>query len=154
MADVEQYKGYDKVLEALPELVKLNPLLRYLLVGKYDLNEKERLDSIINQMGLQQVVVFAGLVKDEELAEHFNLADIFIMPSEREGFGIVFIEAMFYGIPVIAGNVDGSVDALRDGELGLLVNPNNKMEIITAVSKIVAKRKGYLPDRQKLMENF
>ncbi len=154
MAGTEQYKGYDKVLQALPELVKVYPGLRYLLVGKYDASEKLRLDKIIIQLGLYDVVIFAGQIPDEELAAHFNLADIFIMPSEKEGFGIVFIEAMFYGIPVIAGNADGSVDALCNGELGLLVDPNNKAEIIAAVEKILEDRKGYLPDRLKLAEHF
>ncbi len=154
MADAEQYKGYDKVLQALPELVKRYPGLRYLLVGKYDEREKRRLNAIIMELDIASVVIFAGQVMDAELAAHFNLADIFIMPSENEGFGLVFIEAMFYGIPVIAGNVDGSVDALCDGELGLLVNPNNKTEIINAVKKILDNRPGYLPDQQKLMEHF
>ncbi len=99
-------------------------------------------------------MIFSGFVPDEELAAHFNLADIFIMPSEKEGFGIVFIEAMFYGLPVIAGNVDGSVDALCDGELGLLVNPNNKTEIISAVKKILTNRAPHLPDPKKLEQHF
>jgi glycosyltransferase involved in cell wall biosynthesis len=76
------------------------------------------------------------------------------MPSEKEGFGIVFIEAMFYGIPVIAGNIDGSVDALLDGELGSLVNPNNKEEIIGAVKKIATNRPAHLPDHKKLEQHF
>jgi glycosyltransferase involved in cell wall biosynthesis len=83
MADTEQYKGYDKVLQALPGLVKTYPDLCYLLVGKYDANEKKRLDGIISQLGLEDVVVFAGLVPDEELAAHFNLGDIFIMPAKK-----------------------------------------------------------------------
>ena len=59
------------------------------------------------------------------------------MPSEKEGFGIVFIEAMFYGKPVIAGNKDGSVDALCNGELGLLVDPGSVTEIATAIKKML-----------------
>lgn len=140
MAETEQYKGYDKVLEALPELVKSYPGLRYLLVGKYDNNEKQRLDAIINRLGLKEIVAFTGFVPDEELAAHFMLGDIFIMPSEKEGFGIVFIEAMYYGLPVIAGNIDGSADALCRGEMGILVNPGNKEEIIAAVKKIADNR--------------
>ena len=154
MSAAEQYKGYDKVMQALPDLVKTYPGLRYLLVGKYDRLEKQRLDVIIDQLGLKDVVVFAGFVPDEELASHFCLGDIFIMPSEKEGFGIVFIEAMFYGIPVIAGNIDGSVDALVNSELGIGVNPYSKAETIAAVMKIAADRPGSLPDPKKLEENF
>ena len=154
MAATEQYKGYDKVLEALPELVKTNPGLRYLLLGKYDSSEKRRLDSIIRELGLGNVVIFTGFVAEEELAAHFHLGDIFIMPSEKEGFGIVFIEAMFYGIPVVAGNIDGSVDALCNGEFGLMVNPYSKEEIIDAVKKIIANRSGHIPDPKKLEQRF
>ncbi len=154
MADTEQYKGYDKVLQVLPELIKAHNDLRYLLVGKYDAKEKQRLDQMISKLNLEGVVVFTGLVPDEELASHFNLGDIFIMPSEKEGFGIVFIEAMFYGIPVIAGNTDGSVDAICNGELGIGVDPNNTNEIIAAVNKIVANRRVHVPDHKKLEQHF
>ena len=154
MADTEQYKGYDKVLQVLPALVNAHKDIRYLLVGKYDAKEKQRLDAIIRELNLGHVVVFTGLVPDEELAAHFNLGDIFIMPSEKEGFGIVFIEAMFYGIPVIAGNIDGSVDAICNGELGIGVNPNNNDEIIAAVHTIAANRSKHLPDHEKLEKHF
>jgi len=85
MVDTERYKGYDKVLQVLPELVKEYPQLRYLLVGRYDDIEKKRLDELINLLGLQDIVVFAGLIPDEVLAAHFRLGDIFVMPSEKEG---------------------------------------------------------------------
>ncbi|MEO7534674.1 MAG: glycosyltransferase family 4 protein, partial [Ferruginibacter sp.] len=85
---------------------------------------------------------------------HFNIADIYIMPSTGEGFGIVFIEALFYGKPVIAGNQDGSVDALGNGEFGLLVNPNDNDEIVAAVRKVLANKEACLPDEEKVMEKF
>ena len=154
MADTEVYKGYDKVIQALPSLVASHPSLRYLLVGSYGKKEKERLDNMIRQLGLEERVIFAGFVPDEELAAHFNLADIFIMPSEKEGFGIVFIEAMFYGKPVIAGNIDGSVDALCNGELGILVDPANVEEIAGAVKKILNDPGKFLPDAEKLQAHF
>ena len=58
------------------------------------------------------------------------------MPSYGEGFGIVFLEALSCGIPVIAGNTDGSKDALMNGLLGKLINPKNKNEIISNVSTL------------------
>jgi glycosyltransferase involved in cell wall biosynthesis len=154
MAATEQYKGYDRALESLPLLVKQYPNLRYLLAGKYDIKEKQRLDVIITALGLQDIVVFTGFVAEEEMSLHFNLADIFIMPSEREGFGIVFIEAMFYGLPVIAGYKDGSVDALHNGEFGLLIDPGNKAAIAEAIKKIIVSPEQYIPDQQKLVELF
>lgn len=154
MADSEQYKGYDKVLAALPALLNQFPDLRYLMVGKYDVLEKQRLDTLIAQLGIQDVVIFSGFVADEEMPAHFSLANLFIMPSEKEGFGIVFIEAMFYGLPVIAGNKDGSVDALKHGELGRLINPDKPEEILQAVSKVLENPAAGKPDRKLLFEHF
>ena len=154
LASSERYKGYDIVIESLKELRKENPSLKYLIIGKYDKEEKQRLDTLIRKAGLQNDVIFTGFVPDEDLAEHFNLADIYIMPSEKEGFGIVFIEAMYYNKPVIAGNKDGSVDALLNGKLGLLVNPSSKEEVSGAIESIISDKCKYIPDHQLLMKNF
>src|SRR5262249_38877932 len=68
-----------------------------------------------------------------ELAEHYRLADVFIMPSVKEGFGIVFLEAAACGVPVIGGNEDGSWDALREGRLGRAIDPDNEQDLVGAV---------------------
>jgi glycosyltransferase involved in cell wall biosynthesis len=150
----EQYKGYDKVMYALPALLEQHPTLKYLIAGKYDAAEKERLDRIIEKVGLQDKVIFAGFVTDEEIEDYFEAADLYIMPSTGEGFGIVFIEALFYGKPVIAGNVDGSVDALDKGRLGVLVNPGNQEEIVCAVKAILANKAAYLPHPSAVQAKF
>ena len=154
LAARERYKGYDIVIQSLQRLRQIQPGLKYLIVGKYDDKEKERLDTMIEKAGLDGQVTFAGFIPDEELAIHFNLADIYIMPSEKEGFGIVFIEAMYYNKPVIAGNKDGSVDALLNGRLGLLVNPQSLDEVTAAIMEMASSREKYLPDQQLLMDHF
>jgi phosphatidylinositol alpha-1,6-mannosyltransferase len=150
----EKYKGHDNVLYALQKLISTNKNIRYLLVGKYDEAEKRRLDKLIAELELGHVVVFAGFIPDEEIAAHYNLADIYIMPSKKEGFGIVFIEALYYGKPVIAGNKDGSVDALCNGRFGLLVDPDSQAEIIDAINKMIYNQQNYLPNHSLLMEKF
>ena len=125
----EGYKGYDMVIKCLPELIRQIPHLKYVIAGKYDKEEKDRLDHLIQELGIEKAVVFTGFLQEAEVKDHYQMADLFIMPSQGEGFGIVFIEAMACGLPVIAGNLDGSVDALKGGELGVLVNPHNKEEI-------------------------
>ncbi len=130
------------------------PTVRYLLAGSYDAEEKRHLDDMIARMGLTQDVLIPGFVAEEDLVTHFSMADLYVMPSMKEGFGIVFIEAMFYGLPVIAGNKDGSVDALSNGELGILVDPMDTQAILEAMSRILNNRDRFLPDREKLMELF
>ncbi|SFY02629.1 glycosyltransferase family 4 protein [Cytophaga hutchinsonii] len=129
----EKNKGYDKVIQSLKEIKKQIPGVKYLLAGKYDLIEKQRLDNLIEEHALQQQVIFSGYIKTEELPDIYSLCDVFIMPSSKEGFGIVFLEALVKGKPVIAGNKDGSVDALLNGELGLLIDPEDQYAITTAL---------------------
>ena len=90
--------------------------------------------------GVWNAVVFAGFVPDEELSEHYNLCDLFAMPSKAEGFGIVYLEALACGKPVLAGNKDGSRDALNDGELGLLVDPDNTAEIASETIRVLRRQ--------------
>ena len=150
----EKYKGYDKVLECLQGLINEYPHLRYLIIGKYDDEEKARMDKMIDSMNLQHAVVFTGYIAEEELSAHYHLADLYIMPSLGEGFGIVFIEAMYNNVPVIAGNKDGSIDALLNGKLGLLVNPDDPEEITLAIKKVINNKSSFKPDQTLLMQNF
>ncbi len=154
LSSKELYKGYDHVLLSLGFLKEKYPTIKYLIVGRYDDKEKERLDLIIQQLSLQDYVAFTGYIPDEQLAKHYRLADIYVMPSKKEGFGIVFIEAMHFGLPVIAGNKDGSVDALCNGKLGILVNPDNQAEINEAIENIILQRDKYLPNHDLLMQCF
>ncbi len=148
----ERYKGYDKVMEAMVQIDDNN--VKYLLAGSYDAVEKEFLDKLIVKLKLEGRVVLAGFVPEEEVASYFAMSDCYVMPSVKEGFGIVFIEAMYYGIPVIGGNADGSVDALQHGHLGLLVDPFNVTEIKNAIQDILVNKEKYLPDKKILTENF
>lgn len=133
LSSTEKYKGYDNVIEVLPEIILHYPDLVYIIGGKYDAEEKQRLDLLIEKHGVQKHVKLTDFIAEIEITDHFLLADLFIMPSKKEGFGIVFIEAMASGLATIAGNADGSVDALKQGELGLLVDPENKEEIKAAI---------------------
>lgn len=127
----EAYKGYDRVVKALSSLKYKNYC--YLLAGKYDEIEKRRVLEIAEEYKVSDRVVFTSFIPDEELIAHYKLADVFIMPSTNEGFGIVFLEAIACGVKVIAGNIDGSADALAHGELGRLINPLSVEEIATSL---------------------
>ncbi|MBS1627439.1 MAG: glycosyltransferase family 4 protein [Bacteroidetes bacterium] len=133
MAYSEKYKGYDDVIEALSLLKNKRNDFIYLICGKAENQEQERIEAIINQHEMWDYVKLIGYVNDEELNDHYLLSDVFIMPSKKEGFGIVFIEALACGRPVIAGNKDGSIDALQNGKFGTLVDPDNINELKQAI---------------------
>lgn len=137
LSSSEKYKGYDHTIELLPKLLESYPNLIYLLGGKWDAIEKKRLDNLIEKNNLQNHVRMAGFIDEAELTEHFLLSDIFILPSKKEGFGIVFIEALASGLRVIAGNKDGSVDALKGGTLGVLVDPDDQQGILTNICRLL-----------------
>ncbi|RWU08596.1 glycosyltransferase family 4 protein [Pedobacter chitinilyticus] len=146
----EKYKGYDKVITALGKLKQQNQAFIYLLAGKADDAEHIRLTKLIEDNNLANEVKMIGYLSEEELTPHFLLSDLFIMPSKGEGFGIVFIEAAAHGCKVIGGNIDGSTDALLNGKLGQLINPNEETEILQAIQNALAD-KAHQPHQQQQM---
>ncbi|MDB5120188.1 MAG: hypothetical protein JWN56_1406 [Sphingobacteriales bacterium] len=130
----ELYKGYDMVIENLPQLLIEYPNIMYLLAGQADAKEQSRLEKLVRDLGVTKHVSFVGFIPDEELSDYFRLADIFIMPSRKEGFGIVFIEAAACGCKIIGGDQDGSSQALLNGKLGTLINPEKKEALLSAIN--------------------
>lgn len=137
LADDERYKGYDQIIHALPQILRVLPHTRYLLVGAG--SDRPRVERLIRDAGVSRAVTLVGAVSDDELAGYYNLCDVFAMPSKAEGFGIVYLEALGCGKPVLAGNRDGSRDALADGELGLLVDPDNIDEIAGELVRVLRR---------------
>jgi phosphatidylinositol alpha-1,6-mannosyltransferase len=135
LATNERYKGIDEIIGVMPRLLQQLPNLRYLIVG--DGSDRARLEAKVRAHGLSNYIIFAGRIAEAEKVAHYNLADVFVMPSHGEGFGIALIEAAACGIPVVGSSVDGSCDALLDGQLGRLVDPNNPDELTRAISAVI-----------------
>jgi glycosyltransferase involved in cell wall biosynthesis len=151
MSSSEKYKGYDQIINIIPELKTSFPKIRYLLAGKYDKSEIKRIKRLVKKHDCADQVTFLGFIPDEYLSALFSLADVFVMPSKKEGFGIVFIEAMACGIPVIGGNADGTSDALKNGELGKLINPDSSEDLKNALidQLIVSENRAQKQELQK-----
>lgn len=137
LAAAEAYHPYDRVLAALPQIRQAIPNVHYLIVGQGD--DRARLQQQIRQQQLQDCVTLAGFVPDSELADHYNLCDVFAMPSKLEGFGIVFLEAMASGKPVLGSHQDGGMDALWGGQLGALVHPDDDRAIAQTLIQILQR---------------
>jgi glycosyltransferase involved in cell wall biosynthesis len=154
LAAAERYKGFDEIIELLPRLAKEFPGITYLVCGdgpdRRRLMARARLfrcevfDLAAAPLGRpgsgdsdasNARVVFTGRVAESEKADHYRLADLYVMPSSGEGFGIVYLEALACEIPVIGSKADGSREALRDGELGILVDPRDPEEIYHAIRR-------------------
>lgn len=135
LSENEGYKGYDMVIESLPRVIERIPNTSYLLVGEGD--DRLRLEKLVREKGLEDVVVFCGRVGDD-LVDYYNLCDVFVMPSKKEGFGIVFLEALACGKPVIVGSQDASREAIQE-ELGTLINPDNMEEVADTIISVLNK---------------
>lgn len=132
----DAFKGHGRVIEVMPEVRRRHPDLQYVIIG-----DGTGLPGLANQAaaaGLADCVHFTGHLPKPDVEHLLAAARAFVMPSTKEGFGIVFLEAAAFGIPVIAGNVDGSVDALADGRLGLLIDPTSPPALAEAIMKAVA----------------
>ena len=86
--------------------------------------------------------IFTGLISEHEKVNHYRLVDVYVMPSRLEGFGFVFLEAMACGIPVVASKIDGSREAVRDGKLGILVDPDKPEEIKSGIIEALKRHRG------------
>ena len=130
----DEYKGVDVTIEALPTIAQEFPTVKYLVIGRGD--DQPRLMQLAQDLGMDDRVIFAGFVSAEELVAHYRLADAYIMPSQ-EGFGIVYLEAMACGVPVLSGDADGAADPLLDGELGWQVPHRNAAAVAAACIEIL-----------------
>ena len=136
----ERAKGMDEVMEAMPGLLADFPDLVYLIAG--DGPDRPRLAAKADSLGLGARVTFAGRIAEEEKVAHYRLADAYVMPSRGEGFGIVLLEAMACGIPALASARDGGREALLDGKLGLLVDPEDARSVAAGIRAVLGRPKG------------
>jgi phosphatidyl-myo-inositol dimannoside synthase len=113
---------------------------------------RRRLEEKVEALGLSDRVIFTGYVSESEQVAHYNLADVYVMPSTGEGFGIVLLEAVACGVPVVGSRVDGSREALLDGQLGRLVDPGNPLALLDGLTS--ALEEGRPPERIEMINTF
>ena len=144
-------KGHDVVLGALHKLKEFVPEAHYAIIGEGPMEGV--IKQMIKTLELEDSVTLIGDVSDYDLAAWYESCDVFIMISRQlknedaEGFGIVYLEANMFGKPVIAGKSGGVAEAVLDNETGILVEPTDQHEIISAIEKLLknpeeAKRLG------------
>jgi len=144
LSSEEQYKGHDEILEILPDLAEEIPDVSYLVCGDGD--DRPRLERKAERLGVADRTVFAGYVPEDEKENHYRLADAFVMPGRGEGFGIVYLEAIACGVPVVASSADASQEAVRNGELGAVVDPDDPLDIRRGIREALATERGAVPE--------
>ena len=135
MSTRERYKGHDPLLEALPEMLRRHPEARLVIVGDGD--DRPRLEARAQELGLRDSIYFTGFIDEATLAELYQNALAFVMPSSEEGFGLVYLEAMRAERACIAARGSAAEEIVVDGETGLLVRPERSQDIADACLRLL-----------------
>lgn len=141
----DRYKGHDTLVRALPLVRARIPDVQWVVIGDGQL--RSEIAELADAHDVASSVVMLGGVGNEERNAWLDRAHVFAMPSRLpagkaagEGFGIVYLEAGVHGLPVVAGNVGGAVDAVVDGETGLLVDPTSSVAVADALTELLLDR--------------
>ncbi|NGM63423.1 glycosyltransferase family 4 protein [Sphingobacterium sp. SGG-5] len=135
---LEKVKNVEALLIALSEIKKR--AVRLTLVG--DGRERENLKNVAVQLGIEEKVDFVGFSDNPH--QYLGRADLFVLPSFSEGFGIAVVEAMLMKVPVLCSNVGGIPEFVEDGRTGWLFDPHEQNELTSLLTKLVDMDKAYL----------
>jgi phosphatidylinositol alpha-1,6-mannosyltransferase len=137
-------KGVDKVIRSIVDVRGAIPDVSYTVVG--DGSDRPRLERLARSLSVNEHVRFVGRVPEDELHRHYRSADLFVLPSTKEGFGLAFLEAMAYGLPVVGARAGGIPEVVTDGETGVLVDPASGATLGHAITSLLQDR-----DRSRLL---
>jgi phosphatidylinositol alpha-1,6-mannosyltransferase len=140
VARLEWHKGIDTVIEALPAVRAAHPTARYVVAGTGP--RQTQLEQLAARLGVGDAVKFLGFVPDEALPALYNAVDLYVGASRYhdllvEGFGISLVEASASGIAVVGGRSGGVPDAVRDGETGILVDPEDRADVAAGITRLL-----------------
>ena len=128
-------KGVELVLQALPAVLERCPDARYIVAGGG--GDLQRVQEIVRSLGLQNSVQCLGPCSGDILRRAYATADVFVLPTQVEGFGVVFLEAMFNRLPVVAVRASATPEVVEDGVTGLLVAPGDCAALASALSSLL-----------------
>ena len=142
VARLEKVKGLKYLIESINVLRNKYQLsvtgYKLLIVG--DGRERENLKSLARKLNIEDRVQFLGQIPNEKVSEYLSASDCFVLPSLKEGFGIVILEAMAASIPVIGTKVGGILDIIKNEESGILVQPKDPKELAEAIFKVYSQK--------------
>lgn len=150
----ERLKGIDTVIKAIASLKESISNIKYSVIGKGE--DVVRLKQLAKELEVEEYIEFLGFVDD--INAYYQYCDVFTLPSKKEGFGIVYLEAMQYKKPVIAVNYGGPIDVIENGKTGFLCDYDDAKCLVKQISYLYSNieesnsivNKGY----EKLMSDF
>jgi glycosyltransferase involved in cell wall biosynthesis len=133
---LKKYKSVDHLLQALPMVTGQIPGLKVIIVGEGD--DRSRLEAIAKELGLSEIVKFTGFVPEEKKVELLQRMWFKVTTSSKEGWGLTVLEANACGTPVIASNVQGLRDAVKDSQTGLLYTYGNVNDLSSKIRTLLS----------------
>lgn len=144
MVEQERHKGFDELLEIMPRLLERQPDVTLVLAG--DGPDRPRLDAKARALGIDAKVTFTGYVPEAEKPALYRAATAFSLCGRGEGFGIVLLEAMASGLPVVASCRDGSGEVVEAVGAGEIADPDDREALAAAVLRALARGPGAPPE--------
>lgn len=134
----EEEKHVDKIIRAFPAVLTAQPTAVLTIVGGGEL--KASLQKLASELNITNRVVFLGFVDDATLDAAYCAASVFALPSSKEGFGIVYLEAWMRGVPVIASRFGAGGEVVSDGKDGFTVDPHDVGAVADRIIKLLSDR--------------
>lgn len=140
---LDERKGFDLLFRAAAEVIQGSPGLRPLFVlsagtgHPNERRERERLEGLLEELGIGEWVRWLGVIPEHELPAYYEAADLFVLPSRYEPFGIALLEAMACGVPVVATVHGGPSEIIEPGEEGILVDPTDTRSLARAIVELL-----------------
>ncbi len=142
VAAFNQFKTQDELIKAAPKILEKFPQAKFIFAGCG--NTEKKISEMINNLGLNKQFSMHGFVKD--IRQILNQLDIFVLATHSEGSPVSILEAMLFGIPIVASNVGGIPELVENGNTGILVEPNHSEQLASAVVEILES-----PEKAKWM---
>lgn len=140
--EFHKYKGLDYLLEAIKSVKQEIPDIKLIVGGKGNLLDYYKKQA--HNLGIENNIEFKGYVSDDKLVEYYNKCEVFILPSidsTQEGFGIVLLEALACGTPVITTNIVGMAKEIKYNNSGIVIDPKNSQLLAQSIVKVLCNKK-------------
>lgn len=151
---LDTFKGIFELVDAFYEINKENKNVKLMMVGTGP--KKEELKEKVLKLGLGDYVMLIGAVPSTKIHIYYQMADIFVLPSYTEGFPLSVLEAMACGMPVVATDVGGIHEIVKNGLNGFLVSPRKRRELTEKLNFIVNNedlRKKFVSNSYEIINN-
>lgn len=148
----QKHKGHDHLIEAMPPILKAVPDARLVIAGGGD--DQQRLESKARTLRVNENVVFTGWISEEQLHLLYSKCAVFAMPSEGDGFGIVFLEAMMHGKPCVGLNTGSAAEVFEDGKSGILVDREDTQGMADSLTALLVDENRRAQMGQAALERY